>query len=197
MLLICVSLNTVGQNLRKVDSTFYPNSDTLKCYLQKYYQNKRDAEQSEFKVRYKYKLLTWLPDLGITLGGVPFVSWGTGKATSYLSTVQREKSKVVSLSRTNEVAFNNDLANIENELNTLKAKGFQFNNTLELLDLESQLFEIAEKSYQNKQLPPSDFISKQLRFKQFLNNLNLQFTDLCTTKNKILAEARVLSWQKL
>jgi hypothetical protein len=196
-MMMCGSLSMAAQNLQRIDSTFLPVSDTLKSYLQKYYQLKRDAEQSEFKVNYKYKLLTWLPDLGITLGGTPFVSWGTGKAINYISTVQREKSKIISLQRINEVQYNNDLALISNELATLKSKAAQYNYSLELYTIESQLFEITEKGYNDKKVPPSDFLTKKLHYKEFINNLTIQFTEICAMKNKILAEARVISWQKL
>lgn len=221
-----VFLNTVAQNLPKTDSTdlkykisynqeteplsvryrflkrvdtsnFIPNSDTITYYLRKYYNKKREAEQAEFKVRYRYKLLNFLPDLGLTFQRVFFASWGSGKVVSYLAQVQREKSKIETIQRVNEVNFNNDLALIINDLNNLKSSALQYNYSLELYPLETQLFEISEKGYYDKKVLPSDFILKKIHYKQFLNNLNIKYAELCALKYKILANARVINWAKL
>ena len=183
--------------LRRIDSTFIPNSDTITFYLKKYYNKKREAEQAEFKVRYKFKLLTFLPDVGLTFSRVFFASWGSGKIVTYLAQKQREKSKLETIERVCEVDYNNDLALIINDLNNLKASSLQYNYSLELYPLETQLFEITEKGYKDKKILPSDFIMKKIHYKQFLNNLNLKYADLCALKYKILANARVISWAKL
>lgn len=198
ILIIVILITLKAKSQIVIDTNVYvPNKDTLIHYLTNYYKRKSESEKTEVQVKQKYKWLRLIPDFGTTFNLIPTVSFGTNKIVYAINQKQIFKAKELSISRINEVQFNNEISNITAKRKTLIKKIESFNLQIPILELEKSLFEIYEKSYTNKELQPTNYLQKKIEYQKFINSLNLLAYEIESEKNKLLADAKVTRWKKL
>jgi hypothetical protein len=196
--MIVISLGLQVQAQSKIDSTFIPHIDSLKTSLRLFYQVKSDAEQEEFKYKSKFKFLRFLPSIGWDAFRMsPIVSVNSNSIYYEINRRRETNAKLSGLEKTNEVQYNSDISNITFLRNTLQRKVFYYNAQIELLLLEEQRFQIIEKAYDNHEIVPSEYLTKQIAYQGFKNSIKLLEVELYDMRNKILTISKQAPWESL
>ena len=197
ILIVVSSLQVQAQS--KIDTVvFIPSIDSCKSTLRSYYRLKSEAEEIEFKYKTKFKFLRFLPSVGWDLfRQSPIVSINTNSIYNEINRKRERNAKLKGIQKINEVQYNQDLVNVIFLLSTLKKEVVYYNNQLNILNLETERFQIIQKAYDNHELVPSEYLTKKIEFENFKSAVKLLEIELHDSKNKILTIAKQAPWESL
>lgn len=196
LFLIFITFQTKAQI--KIDSTFIPNYDSLKLSLQDFYRRKTTAEQQQYKYKQKWRWLKYLPSVGYSFFlNTPIVSYNTNEVYNAINDKHIIRAQCESLSQINETLYNEDLTEVKYTVEILRDRIQQYNSQLMIFDLEKKRYEIVEKSYTNKEITPTEFITKQIDYNNFQGQLRKEYTDIKILRNEILIKAKKTAWNSL
>jgi hypothetical protein len=177
---------------------FLPPLDTLKKSLRIFYQIKSNAEEQEFKYTTKLNFLKYLPSIGYdAFRNAPIINLNTNSLYNEINAKRGKKAKLNSIQKINEVEFNRELSEVTFLVSIINRKIDYYNNQIELLTLETQRFDITKKHYQNKELLPSEFLSKQIDYLNFLNSIKQLELTINEMKDQLITKAKKTPYESL
>lgn len=192
LLILLIGLSSICFAQTRIDSvSFLPHKDSIIVCLKKFYDEKAKAESYEYNYRQKYKWLKFLPTIGLNLLPLsPLVGISSNQLVNQVNINAQRKAKLLTIARTNSLAFQQDSISLNYDLANLWVKVAYYHFQLENLELYKNKFTIVVKSYKNNEITPTEFLDKQIQFNAFLAQTKITEMEIHTSKNSTLQRFR-------
>jgi len=145
-----------------------PSKAELFESLATYYEQKTQAELTEFEETTKGEWLKYLPSVGITYTldnqPRPAASLNTGVIYQAKKNKQRRTSKRKAIVQVNELAHQEDRIRLRQLLEQYRMEQEALVFQEEIFEIDRQLFLIEEAKYEQNQIPPSEFLKIKRRY---------------------------------
>lgn len=172
--------------------------DSLEVCLKSYYSDKLNAEITVEKVKNDKKWLKWLPSVGYdAFRNAPVVSLSFGQIVDNLNRNAERNSKIQSLIMSAELEYSLQVEQVKLRVLQYNSELLKFDQSLQILAIETELFDIVEKSYEEKRIAPTEYLSKKLAFLQKKQGFEDKITELERQKLEVLILAKCYSKKEL
>lgn len=187
-LFLIISIFSYGQT--KIDTaTFIPGIENLKSDLKKYYDDKTAAEILEYNYSVKNRWLRFIPTIGFTVVPLsPILALNTTGLVQYAEHSAQKKAKIMNIERINSLQFEKECISLSYQYLDLKSKIVVYNFKVENFALQTSMFEITKKGYNNNEIPPSEYLNRQIEYNNLISDLKSMEMELNSLKYKILAQ---------
>lgn len=183
MIVLMLSMISTITQAQDIDSTMtaaaaqLPQWRELEMSIKVYHNMKFTAERQEWEIKEKGKVLKYVPDIGFTFG-LPSVNLGTGKILTARNQKELIKQKIKNLEFDNALNMNDELGKSklkhENIINLLS----EVYRDKEILKVERDLFGIYQKQYDNKEIPPSEYLSRKKTYLSVIQQFRLRIENI-------------------
>lgn len=146
-----------------------PPTDSLIQSLVQFYEIEAHANIQEYQYKEQYKWMKYVPNIGVgyNLQGNPrpTINFSLNTIYQYYNDKSRKNAKIKSIIQKNEVKLNRELMQLHSQLAKLKLKKQAITQSQlllqkekQLLELETQIFNIQKSKYDRNELLPSQFL---------------------------------------
>lgn len=187
-LFLIISFFSYGQT--PIDTAkFLPGIDSLKCDLKKYYDQKTAAEILEYNYSVKNKWLRFIPTIGFTVVPLsPILAINTHGLAQFAEHTAQKKAKIMNIERMNSLQYEKECISLSYQYLDLKSKIIVYNFKVDNFALQTSKFEITKKAYNNNEIPPSEYLNRQIEYNNLISDLKSMEMELNSLKYKILAQ---------
>lgn len=191
-LFLIISDFSYGQT--QIDTaTFIPGIDSLKSDLKKYYGQKTAAEILEYNYSVKNRWLRFIPTIGFSIVPLsPILALNTNGLVQYAEHTAQKKAKMMNIVRMNSLQYEKECITLSYQYLDLKSKIVVYNFKVENFALQTSRFEINKKAYNNNEIPPSEYLNRQIEYNNLISDLKSMEMELNSLKYKILAQFNYL-----
>ena len=191
-LFLIISNFSYGQT--QIDTaTFIPGIDSLKSDLKKYYGQKTAAEILEYNYSVKNRWLRFIPTIGFSIVPLsPILALNTNGLVQYAEHAAQKKAKMMNIVRMNSLQYEKECITLSYQYLDLKSKIVVYNFKVENFVLQTSKFEISKKAYNNNEIPPSEYLNRQIEYNNLISDLKSMEMELNSLKYKILAQFNYL-----
>lgn len=170
-----------------------PADSILYNSLIDYHENLKDAELEIYNIKNKHSWLNYLPSIGITYftgKPRPLISYNvTSLTNAYRDKSYREAEKL-SLVKKSNLSLEVELGELERMIRKFKAKNSLYQEQLELLEIDQEIFKFDEAKYKEALMKPSQFLEKKKRVQQQKLNSQKYYYELTELYYSVLKTAK-------
>lgn len=191
-LFLIISNFSYGQT--QIDTaTFIPGIDSLKSDLKNYYDQKTAAEILEYNYSVKNRWLRFIPTIGFSIVPLsPILALNTNGLVQYAEHAAQKKAKMMNIVRMNSLQYEKECITLSYQYLDLKSKIVVYNFKVDNFVLQTSKFEISKKAYNNNEIPPSEYLNRQIEYNNLISDLKSMEMELNSLKYKILAQFNYL-----
>jgi len=191
-LFLIISILSFGQT--QIDTTtFLPGIDSLKSDLKKYYNEKTTAEILEYNYSVKNRWLRFIPTIGFSIVPLsPILAINTQGLVQYAEHSAQKKAKIMNIEKMNSLQYEKECISLSYQYLDLKSKIMVYNFKVDNFALQTSRFQITKMAYSNNEIPPSEYLNRQIEYNNLISELKSTEMDLNSLKYKILAQFNYL-----
>lgn len=191
-------LKTLIISLSILTSDTLPPTNQLLASIDSFYQVKTEAELLEYQTSKKGEWLKYLPTVGIqyTMEGKPrptlsFSSSILYRAKKDKQSLEAKRRAIIEQNRLEAQKAKESLQQMLDEYNILWQ---ELQTRKELIEIDSLLFQIDQKQYENLEMAPSEFLKAKKSYLQHVQAFRKHRNELFLLRRKILTVAHMYSW---
>lgn len=175
-----------------------PPTNQLLASIDSFYQVKTEAELLEYQSSKKGEWLKYLPTVGIqyTLEGKPRPTFSF--SSSILYKAKKDKQTLVAKRRAiiekNRLEAQKTKEVLQGMLDEYDILSRELKAEAELVEIDSLLFVIDQKHYENLEMAPSEFLKAKKSYLQHVQAFRKHRNELFLLRRKILAASHMHSW---
>lgn len=154
------------KKLTLITDTLAPSFDQLANALRRFYDLDRIARIEEHQLRTGMDWLTYLPRVYYSGGEQLGVSLDLGGVFRYVRDQRRDDATIQSLNQKSALSYEDALYRLKSMLYDLQSRMNDYNRQLEIFFLKERAFRISEQAYKSRELPPAEFLARQIQFEQ-------------------------------
>lgn len=170
----------------------------MQVCLESYYSQKLQADLAVKQVNNSKKWLKWIPSIGYdAFRNSPMISLSFGQIVDNLNRNAERKAEIQSLIMNLELSYSLEVEQLKIKVLQYNSEVLKFDESLESWQIEQELFDLVAKSYEDKRISPTEFLTKKLAFLQKKQGFEDKKLELGRQKMEVLFVAKCYQKKEL